>query len=72
MNRTANRGRSWMVSAGFFLVLAFTMPVPAQPAPIVQGVTAVATTVSDMDRAVEFYTHVLEFRRISDVEVSGR
>ena len=60
-----------MVSAGFFLVLAFTMPVPAQPAPIVQGVTAVATTVSDMDRAVEFYTHVLEFRRISDVEVSG-
>ena len=71
MNRTANRGRSWVVSAGFFLVLAFTMPVPAQPAPAVQGVAAVATTVRDMDRSVEFYTHVLEFRRISDVEVSG-
>lgn len=71
MNRTANRRRSRVVSAGLFLALAFTMQAPAQPAPTVQGVAAVATTVSDMDRAVEFYTHVLEFRRISDVEVSG-
>lgn len=71
MNRTANRGRSWVASASFVLVLAFIMPAPAQPAPTIQGVAAVATTVSDMDRAAEFYTHVLEFRRISDVEVSG-
>lgn len=71
MNRTANRGRSWMASAGFVLVLAFIMPASAQPGPTIQGVAAVATTVSDMDRAVEFYSHVLEFHKLSDVEVSG-
>jgi len=39
------------------------------------GVTAIDTigmTVSDMDRAVAFYTSVLPFERQSDVEVSGR
>lgn len=55
----------------FVLVLAFIMPVRAQQAPAIQGVAAVATTVSDMDRAVEFYSHVLDFRKISDVEVGG-
>lgn len=39
------------------------------------GVSAVETigfTVSDMERAVRFYTSVLPFRTESDVEVSGR
>jgi catechol 2,3-dioxygenase-like lactoylglutathione lyase family enzyme len=29
-------------------------------------------TVSDMDRAIDFYTHALPFEKLSDVEVSGR
>jgi len=29
-------------------------------------------TVSDMDRSVEFFTQVLSFEKVSDVEVSGR
>lgn len=37
----------------------------------VQGVSAIEITVSDMDRAVAFYSHVLTFRKVSDVEVSG-
>lgn len=37
----------------------------------VQQVAAVGMTVSAMDRAVEFYTQVLGFRQISDIEVSG-
>ena len=35
-------------------------------------VDAVGVTVSDMSRALEFYTSVLPFERVSDVEVAGR
>jgi catechol 2,3-dioxygenase-like lactoylglutathione lyase family enzyme len=37
----------------------------------VEGVETVAITVSDMDRAVDFYSRVLTFEKLSDVEVSG-
>lgn len=37
----------------------------------VQRVAAVGMTVSDMDRAVEFYSKVLSFEKVSDVEVAG-
>ena len=36
------------------------------------AVDTVGMTVSDMDRAVAFYTSVLTFEKISDLEVSGR
>ncbi|WP_201773129.1 VOC family protein [Gemmatirosa kalamazoonensis] len=35
------------------------------------AVPVVGMTVSDMERAVAFYTRVLSFRTISDVEVAG-
>jgi len=38
----------------------------------VTAVDSVGITVSDMDRAVAFYTSVLPFEKISDVDVSGR
>ena len=45
----------------------------AAVAPIrVSAVHSVGMTVSDMDRAIEFYTRVLPFEKTSDVEVSGR
>jgi catechol 2,3-dioxygenase-like lactoylglutathione lyase family enzyme len=37
----------------------------------VDGVDAIGITVSDMDRAIAFYSKVLTFERVSDVEVSG-
>jgi catechol 2,3-dioxygenase-like lactoylglutathione lyase family enzyme len=37
----------------------------------VRAVELVGMTVSDMDRAVDFYSQVLSFRKISDVEVWG-
>lgn len=37
----------------------------------VRGVALVGMTVDDMDRSVEFYTNVLHFRAVSDVEVAG-
>lgn len=37
----------------------------------VQSVAAVGFTVSDMDRTVAFYSEVLDFKKVSDVEVDG-
>lgn len=54
---------------------------PAPPALVAQApstaarvlaVRGVGMTVSDMEQAVEFYTQVLNFQKISDVEVYGR
>lgn len=42
-----------------------------QSAPAVQAVAAVGMTVADMDRSVEFYSKVLSFEKVSDVEVWG-
>src|SRR5262245_42482299 len=41
------------------------------PKPIAKAVEAVGFTVSDMDRAIEFYSRVLTFEKISDVELTG-
>src|SRR5215470_7353333 len=39
--------------------------------PRVQAVGAIGITVSDMDRAVDFYSRVLTFEKVADVEVAG-
>jgi hypothetical protein len=43
----------------------------ALPAGHVEAVAAVGMTVSDMDRAIDFYSSVLSFETVSDVEVTG-
>ena len=44
---------------------------PAAPIPLVRAVESVAITVGDMQTAVEFYTRVLRFEKISDATVEG-
>src|SRR5678815_380711 len=39
--------------------------------PLVEEVGAIGMTVSDMDTSVEFYSRVLSFEKVSDVEVTG-
>ena len=39
--------------------------------PVVEQVGAIGMTVSDMDASVEFYSKVLSFEKVSDVEVAG-
>lgn len=46
--------------------------VQAQVAAQVQEVAMMGMTVSDMDEALEFYTQILPFEKVSDVEVQGR
>jgi catechol 2,3-dioxygenase-like lactoylglutathione lyase family enzyme len=43
----------------------------AVAAPLASRVDAVGMTVSDADRAVDFYSTVLGFEKVSDVEVAG-
>ena len=52
-------------------VAARTSATTPDPGPIARAVEAVGFTVADMDRAVEFYSAVLTFEKVSDVEVSG-
>src|SRR5262245_14886866 len=37
----------------------------------VKAVVSVGMTVGDMDRSVDFYSQVLSFEKVSDVEVAG-
>lgn len=53
----------------FFLSSSFVPPVSVQGAVI--AVEAVGMTVSDMDQSVEFFSRVLNFEKVSDVEVWG-
>lgn len=48
-----------------------TGPASVGAARAVESVAVVGMTVSDMDRAVEFYTKVLTFEKVSDDEVTG-
>ena len=53
------------------LVLAVPQALAQQHPSIVNGVDAIGITVSDMDRAVDFYSKVLTFEKVSDTEVAG-
>ncbi len=58
-----------------FLLLAALLSLAAAFAPGARGevvaVDAVGLTVSDMDRSLDFFTRVLPFETVSDVEVAG-
>jgi catechol 2,3-dioxygenase-like lactoylglutathione lyase family enzyme len=46
-------------------------PVGADAAPLVRTVDAPGMTVADMDRSIAFYSQVLDFEKVSDVEITG-
>jgi catechol 2,3-dioxygenase-like lactoylglutathione lyase family enzyme len=61
------------VRVTFWLLFAFLLslrPTFAEQ-PIVKSVEWVGMTVSDMDRSIEFFSKVLSFEKVSDVEVAG-
>ena len=56
------------------LLLAFSLALVAlasEPQPLITGVDSIGMTVSDLDRSVTFYSQVLTFEKISEVEVDG-
>ena len=57
-----------------FFLLSRSVPSvgqqPSKPGPVTH-VDAVGMTVSDMDRSVDFFSNILSFEKVSDVEVAG-
>src|SRR5437867_6897465 len=53
------------------LVLFGSVLAAAERAPLVTAVDSIVLTVSDLDRSVEFYSKVLSFEKVSDLEVDG-
>jgi catechol 2,3-dioxygenase-like lactoylglutathione lyase family enzyme len=59
---------------GALSLLALAIVVRADnggPAPIVSSIDSIGITVGDIDRAVEFYTKVLDFEKVDVREVTG-
>ncbi len=61
------RSRLAPLVLGVWLVLS----APAFAAPLVSAVESVGMTVSDLDRSVAFFTDVLGFEKVSEVEIAG-
>ena len=59
---------TWTASARAQLQVT---PQERARAPLVAGVDAVGMTVADMDHTLEFFSTVLSFEKVSDVEVAG-
>jgi catechol 2,3-dioxygenase-like lactoylglutathione lyase family enzyme len=70
------RSLQTQILLAFVLVTLLSPLVRAQEsgvarAPLVERVAAIGMVVSDMDRSVDFYAHVLTFEKVSDTEVFG-
>jgi catechol 2,3-dioxygenase-like lactoylglutathione lyase family enzyme len=55
-----------------FFLLPSSFSLHAADRLAVTAVDSIGMTVQDMDRAVDFYTRVLTFEKLSDIEVAGR
>lgn len=63
--------------AGVLVLLTVCLGVPleqaleAQPAGLIRAVGAIGMTVGNVERSIAFYSDVLGFEKVSDVEVLG-
>jgi catechol 2,3-dioxygenase-like lactoylglutathione lyase family enzyme len=55
----------------FVLLLVVSLGFSQSSEKLVTAVDAIGMTVQDMDRSIDFYSNVLSFHKISDVEVWG-
>ncbi len=70
MRKPAFRAPSLVLRCAIFLAVGCLWAVTTRAAPI-NGVDSVAITVADVDHSTDFFTQVLSFEKISDVEVSS-
>jgi catechol 2,3-dioxygenase-like lactoylglutathione lyase family enzyme len=66
----ARRRRLWP-SVLVLLAAAISAASSQSAAPLVASLDSPGMTVADMDRAIDFYTRVLTFEKVSDVEIAG-
>lgn len=65
------RNRLQRIVVLWVLAVLSAVPLAANHHELVAAVDAVGMTVAEMDLSVEFYSHVLSFEKVSDVEVWG-
>src|SRR6201987_1808274 len=63
--------RRFVAVLALLVALAVPQGSAQQHSALIEGVDAIGSTVSDMDRAVDFYSNVLTFEKVSDIEVAG-
>jgi catechol 2,3-dioxygenase-like lactoylglutathione lyase family enzyme len=71
MRRAIQSQRQPLLVAGVLFLAVLIASAQPQDAPLISGVDAINMTVSDMDRAVNFYSDVLTFKKVSDTETAG-
>src|SRR5438128_6103101 len=71
--RTQRKGVKTLLLLGLALAwwVSTALALPATGQALIHAVDAVGMTVADMDRSLAFYTQVLSFEPVSDVEVTG-
>ena len=80
-HRSASKPTYWLLLSllvisclafhGLSAELASASAVAMNGTPAAQAVDVIGMTVGDMDRSVEFFSNVLTFEKVSDVEVTG-
>src|SRR5437016_11087082 len=63
--------RRFVAILAVLLALAVPQGFAQQHSALIEGVDAIGITVSDMERAVDFYSKVLTFEKVSDTEFAG-
>ena len=71
MHRAIQSSTPKLLAIRCLLLLSLVAGVRAAASPLVSTVDSVDITVSNMERAVDFYSHVLSFQNVSDTEVAG-
>lgn len=61
-----------LLAIRFLLLVSLVACARGDARPLATAVDSVSMTVSDMDRAVDFYSRVLSFQKIGDIEVAGQ
>jgi catechol 2,3-dioxygenase-like lactoylglutathione lyase family enzyme len=71
-NARSSLGEVSQARALILAVLTILLCCSSAVAQIVKSVETVGMTVSDVDRSVEFFSKVLSFEKLSEIEVAGR
>src|SRR5215472_6361958 len=71
MRRALQSRTPKLLAIRFLLLVSLVAGARAGASPLASAVDSVDITVSDMDRAVEFYSRVLSFIKVRDTEVTG-
>jgi catechol 2,3-dioxygenase-like lactoylglutathione lyase family enzyme len=72
MRKAIHSKPSPLLVTGFLLLASLVAAAQLDSSPLISAVDAIDMTVWDMDRAVNFYSAVLRFQKVSDTEVAGQ